>query len=94
MALFAYAPSAIDLAREALQVALTLGGPILVVAMLSGLFVSIIQSVTQIQDPSISFGAKLASVAVALIICMPWLLDSFVGYWQQSFAGAAPTLGS
>lgn len=92
--LFASAPSAVDLGRQALQTALLLGGPLLLIAMLSGLLISIIQSVTQIQDPAISFGAKVAAVATALIVSLPWLIDSYVCFWQESFSAASPVLGN
>lgn len=91
--LFAVSPSAVDLGRQALQVAFTLGGPLLLIAMLSGLLISIVQSVTQIQDPAISFGVKLAAVATALIVSLPWLIDSYVSYWQESFQAATPVMG-
>lgn len=91
--LFATTQSAVDLGREALQTALALGGPLLLIAMLSGLLISIVQSITQIQDPAISFGVKLAAVAAALIVSLPWLIDSYVTYWQESFSAASPTLG-
>ena len=64
----------VDLARRALMVALLVGGPLLVAALLVGLIVSIVQSLTQIQEQTLAFLPKLAVVGGLFLLLLPWML--------------------
>jgi flagellar biosynthetic protein FliQ len=54
----------VDLARNAIMLALLIAGPMLIVALLIGLTVSVLQAVTQIQEQTLAFVPKLVGVSV------------------------------
>jgi flagellar biosynthetic protein FliQ len=64
----------VDIAREAIMVMMKVGGPILIVGLVVGVMVSLFQTVTQIQEPTLSFVPKLALVALALLVLLPFML--------------------
>ena len=70
----------VDLARNAILMALLLAGPMLVVALGVGLIVSVIQAVTQIQEQTLAFVPKLVAVAAAFLIGLPWGLQLMSRY--------------
>lgn len=63
----------VQVAQEALLLALVLSLPVLAAALLVGLLVSFLQAVTQIQDTALSFVPKLLAVAVALAVSAGWM---------------------
>lgn len=85
--------SVIDIAVQALVVAAKLCAPILLTALVVGFAISLIQSVTQIQESTLSFVPKLIAVAVALIICGQWMIAEMVSF-TQGLWGLIPKLVS
>lgn len=77
----------IDLARDAIVTALMIASPMLLIALGVGLLVSIIQSVTQIQEQTLAFVPKLVLVGGAFIVGMPWLLQVLIRYTTQLIRG-------
>ncbi len=63
----------VQVAQEALLLALVLSLPVLAAALFVGLLVSFLQAVTQIQDTALSFVPKLLAVAVALAVSAGWM---------------------
>jgi flagellar biosynthetic protein FliQ len=70
----------IDLSRDAIITALMVAAPMLLIALGVGLVVSLIQSVTQIQEQTLTFVPKLLLVGGAFIIGLPWLLQILIRY--------------
>lgn len=68
------------MAREAVGAVLLVGGPVLGTALLVGLFVSIFQSMTQIQEQTLTFIPKIAAVAVVMLLLGPWMLSVLTAY--------------
>lgn len=83
----------IELARNAMLLALALAGPMLAVALLVGLLVSIVQAVTQIQEQTLTFVPKLIAVAMVLLIGLPWMTSMTVKYTTELFR-RLPSLAS
>ncbi|MCA0375381.1 MAG: flagellar biosynthesis protein FliQ [Gemmatimonadetes bacterium] len=83
----------IDLSREAIMTALMLAAPMLLIALGVGLTVSIIQSVTQIQEQTLAFVPKLVLVGGAFIIGLPWLLQTLIKFTQQVIGGIPAMIG-
>jgi flagellar biosynthesis protein FliQ len=83
----------VDLARNAIMVALLLCGPMLVVALVVGLTVSVVQAVTQIQEQTLAFVPKLFAVAAVFLIALPWMLQVMIKYTTELFR-SFPTLVS
>lgn len=76
---------ALELARKALIEALVLGAPLLGIAVVVGVGISVIQAVTQIQDQTLSFVPKLLAILGALLLGMSWMLQSLVNYTIELF---------
>jgi flagellar biosynthetic protein FliQ len=74
-----------DLARHALMVALLVAAPMLLVAIAVGLIVSVFQTVTQIQEQTLSFVPKLLAVAVTFLVALPWIMQLMVQYTTELF---------
>jgi flagellar biosynthesis protein FliQ len=75
----------VDLARNAIMLAALIAGPMLLVALIVGLVVSIFQTVTQIQEQTLSFLPKLAAVAAVFLMALPWMLQLLVKYTTELF---------
>jgi flagellar biosynthetic protein FliQ len=75
----------VDLARNAIMLALLIAGPMLVVALLIGLTVSVLQAVTQIQEQTLAFVPKLVGVAVVFLLALPWMIQLLVKYTTELF---------
>jgi flagellar biosynthetic protein FliQ len=75
----------VDLARNAIMLALMVAGPMLVVALGVGLIVSVIQAVTQIQEQTLSFVPKLVAVGATFLIALPWILQILIKYTTELF---------
>ena len=78
-----YDETAIDLAREMLIIALKIAAPILASGVLVGLIVSIFQSVTSIQDQTITFVPKIVIMIVVAILLLPWIASRLVEYASE-----------
>lgn len=72
--------------REAVSVALKLGGPMLILSMLVGVVIAIFQAVTQIHEQTISFMLKLIVVILILLIGGSWMLTTLQDYTREIFA--------
>jgi len=75
----------VDLARNAIMLALLISGPMLVVALLVGLTISIVQAVTQIQEQTLAFVPKLVAVSGVFLLALPWILQLLVKYTTELF---------
>ena len=79
------AASVLDLAQDALIVAAKLGAPILVTALVVGFAISLVQSITQIQEVTLSFVPKAVAVAIAMIVCGQWMIAEMVSFTTDLF---------
>ena len=76
---------------EALSVAMKLAAPVLLVTLVIGVVVSIIQTVTQIQEQSLTFVPKLIGAAVVLVVGGHWMLQE-VTSWVARLWTSIPTV--
>jgi len=76
----------VQLARETLATAFWLCAPLLIVATLVGLLVSIAQVMTSIQETTVSTVPRLAAVAAATFLLLPWMLRKLVTFASQLFS--------
>lgn len=72
--------TAIELFRQAITNALMLVSPILITTIVVGLFISLIQSVTSLQEQTLSFAPKLFAVGAVLIVGSAWLLQNLMNF--------------
>ena len=73
----------VDLARHALLMALTLAAPMLMVALVVGLLISVVQAVTQVQEQTLAFVPKLIAVAAVALLGLPWMIQTAVRYTSE-----------
>ena len=71
---------ATDLLKMLMTTAVTLAAPILLTAMVIGLAVSLFQSVTSIQEQTLTFVPKVLAIVALLILLMPWMLRTLVEF--------------
>jgi flagellar biosynthetic protein FliQ len=83
----------LDIGRDMLWLVTLLAAPILGVALGVGLFIGILQAATQIQEMTLSFIPKLASVALVLFLVGPWMLTLLVDFTQQLFLKIPALIG-
>jgi flagellar biosynthetic protein FliQ len=83
----------IEIALQTMLVALKLSAPILVTSLVIGFAVSLFQSITQIQEFTLSFVPKVIGVGIALLICGNWMMHTLVTFTQDLFAGLPAMLG-
>ena len=81
----------VNLASQAMSLSLKVAGPILLVALVIGLLISVFQAVTQIQEQSLSLIPKIAGVAVVIVVLGPWMLDRLIAYTTNLYT-SIPTL--
>ena len=74
-----------DIAHQGIKVALMVASPMLVGALLMGIFVSIFQAVTQINEQTLSFIPKILVIVGALMIFSPWMSDTLTNYTKEVF---------
>lgn len=75
----------IDIAREALWLIIKCAAPLLLVSLLVGLIISIFQTVTSIQEQTLSFVPKILSVFITLMLCGGWIMDNIVTFMTHLF---------
>lgn len=71
---------ATDLIRQAIYIALQISAPLLVVAMVIGFGISVFQSVTQINEMTLTFVPKMLVFGILLGILFPWILKTMVSF--------------
>lgn len=85
--------SVMTMGRTAMEVTLMVAAPMLLVALIIGLIVSIFQAATQINEATLSFIPKLVGIFVALIIAGPWMLAVMLDYMRGVFTGIPGLIG-
>lgn len=85
--------SVMTMGRTAMEVTLMVSAPLLLVALIIGLIVSIFQAATQINEATLSFIPKLVGIFVALVIAGPWMLSVMLDYMRQVFTGIPGLIG-
>lgn len=81
----------LQIAVDAMVVTAKVAAPILVVTLVIGFGVSVFQSVTQIQEMTLTFVPKLAGVAITLAVAGGWMLAELEGFVRRLF-DLIPTL--
>lgn len=72
-----------EIAGQALTLILRVSLPVLLVSLCIGLLVSIFQTVTSIQEQTLTFVPKIIGIFVALILLGPWMMTSMVEFMTQ-----------
>lgn len=80
-------PNAVlDIGLQACVIGAKLCAPILIVALVVGFAISLLQSITQIQEVTLSFVPKLVAVAIALLVSGHWMIAEMITFTNDLFA--------
>ena len=82
-------PEVIELGRQLLLTVLLIALPTLAVSLIVGLVVSVFQTVTSIQEQTLSFVPRVISVGVVLLLTLPWTLQLAVYFTMSMLARVA-----
>ncbi len=83
--------TAIQIATDAIVLAAKLAGPALVVSLVVGVFVSLVQTVTSIQEMTLTFVPKLIGVALIIMLGGSWMLAELTS-WVEDLWSSIPVL--
>ncbi|WP_199422578.1 flagellar biosynthesis protein FliQ [Actinotalea solisilvae] len=83
----------LDIGMQALLLAGKLCAPVLITALVVGFAVSLLQSITQIQEVTLSFVPKALAVAVALLVAGHWMISETVTFTHEIFERIPSLLG-
>ncbi len=83
----------IQLAEEGVLTILLIAGPLLLLALVVGLIVSIFQAMTQIQEQTLAFIPKIVTVLIGLILFGPWMVNQMVNFGTNIFSNLTRFVG-
>jgi flagellar biosynthetic protein FliQ len=84
----------LDIGVQGLLVAAKLGAPLLVTALVVGFAISLLQSITQVQEVTLSFVPKVVAVGLALLISGHWMISEMVAFTNGLFESIPSLIGS
>ena len=87
------ASQVLEWTREALRLALLLGAPALVAALVISVVVGMVQTVTQMHEPVVGLVPRLVGVALVVLLVLPWMLSMWVGYATELIGSVPDFLG-
>ncbi len=75
----------IQIGRDLLFTALLLSLPTVLVSLFVGLIISVFQTITSIQEQTLTFAPRIMAVGLVLVLTMPWTLQLLVNFTQRMF---------
>ncbi|BDQ34621.1 flagellar biosynthesis protein FliQ [Pseudodesulfovibrio portus] len=75
----------VGFARQAIEMTLTIALPMLGIGMAVGIFISVLQAATQIQEMTLTMVPKIIAIFLALLISFPWIMDKMTSYTTNLF---------
>ncbi|MBC7441951.1 MAG: flagellar biosynthesis protein FliQ [Ramlibacter sp.] len=83
----------LDIGMQAIIIAGKLSAPILITALVVGFAISLLQSITQIQEVTLSFVPKAIAVCLALLISGHWMISEIVSFTNGLFEKIPALIG-
>jgi len=83
----------IDIGQAALILGAKLCAPLLITALVVGFAISLLQSITQVQEMTISFVPKLVAVGIALLVSGHWMIAELISFTNMLFEKIPSLLG-
>lgn len=65
----------VDTGRDLLMTTIWLAGPAVLVSLVVGLGVSLLQTITSVQEQTLSFAPRIVAVGLVLVLMLPWMLQ-------------------
>jgi flagellar biosynthesis protein FliQ len=75
----------VDIGRQAVETVLMVAGPLLIVALGTGLTIAIFQAATQINEQTMTFIPKIVAVLVTLLIMAPWMIKVMLAFTTRIY---------
>ena len=85
--------SVMMMGTEAMKVSLALAAPLFMVALVTGLVISMLQAATQINEMTLSFIPKILAVFVTIIVAGPWMLNLLLDYMRTLLTNIPMNIG-
>jgi len=76
---------AIDIGKQALWITIVISGPLLVIGLVVGVFIGILQAVTQIHEMTLTYIPKILAIGGVFILLMPWMAIKMIDYTINLF---------
>ncbi len=76
---------ALDLMKSAFMTTIKASAPILIIALVVGLIISILQATTQVQEQTLTFVPKMIAVLFSLILLGAFMMNTLVAFMNQAF---------
>ena len=83
----------LDIARQALYTIILCSAPLLIISLVVGLVVSIFQTVTSIQEQTLTFGPKIICVFLGMMIFGSWILTNLTEFINTLWSDFSIYLG-
>jgi len=83
----------INIVQNALYVLILVSAPVLLVSLVVGLFVSILQAATQINEMTLTFIPKLLALFLTLVLAGPWILNTLIEYTVRLYKSIPSVIG-
>lgn len=80
-----------EIGRQAVEMTLLVAAPMLLVALVVGLIISVFQAATSLNEATLSFVPKLVAMLATLLIAGPWILQLLADYISRLY-GSIPNL--
>ena len=75
----------IEIGREAVVVLLKIGAPVMLIALVTGLAISLVQALTQIQEMTLTFVPKIIVIFLSLMLFLPFMISTLTGFSHTLF---------
>ncbi len=73
----------VEIGRDLLMTSLWLAGPAVLISLLVGLIVSLLQTVTSVQEQTLSFAPRIVAVLLVVVITLPWMLQQSTSFTMR-----------
>jgi flagellar biosynthesis protein FliQ len=77
------ATDVIEILRDSMMVTIKIAGPVMLITLVIGIAISVVQTLTQIQEATLTFVPKIILVYVALLFLAPFMLSTLITFTQQ-----------
>ena len=75
----------IEVSRDGLIIMLKIGSPIMLIALITGLSISLVQALTQIQEMTLAFVPKILVIFLSLLVFLPFMMTTLMTFTQRLF---------
>jgi flagellar biosynthetic protein FliQ len=69
-------PEVLDVSRDAIWTIVKVSSPLLIVALVVGVVISLVQALTQIQEQTLAFVPKILAIFITLVLALPYMADA------------------